>query len=108
MGYVIEIEESKLDKLADYTEKMLRYGGKMMSCLTEMDEKYGERDSESRNSRYGSRYGEREEYGMRGGYGSRSGSMGYREEWDDDDDDDMMHERRGGRRRRRDSRGRYM
>lgn len=107
MGYVIEIEESKLDKLADYTEKMLRYGGKMMSCLTEMDEKYGERDGES-GGRYSNRYGEREEYGMRGGYSSRGGSMGYREEWDDDDDEDMMHERRGGRRRRRDSRGRYM
>jgi hypothetical protein len=108
MGYVIEIEESKLDKLADYTEKMLRYGGKMMSCLTEMDEKYGERSDES-YGRYGSRYGEREEYGMRGGYSSRGGSMGYREHEDwDEDEDEMMHERRGGRRRRRDSRGRYM
>ena len=106
--YMIEIEESKLDKMADYTEKMLRYGGKLMQCITDIDEKYGERDDEmGDSSRYGSgRMHNRYDgsYGSR--YDMRSGSMNYRD--DEDWDDEEMHERRGGRRRRRDSRGRYL
>ena len=96
MGYVIEISEHKLDKATDYAEKMLKYGGMLMQCLSEWEEEGG----------YGSRYGERG--GQGGGYGSRydnygmRGGMGYRD--DDDDDDEMMGERR--RRSRRS--GRYM
>lgn len=90
---IIEITETKIDKMAEYAEEMLRYGGKLMQCIDALGEDhYGER---------GGRYGKRMD-----DYGSRGGSMNYRddEEWDDDD---MMGERRGGRRRRRDSMGRY-
>ena len=31
--YMIEIREDKLDELVENAEKMLRYGGKVMSCL---------------------------------------------------------------------------
>jgi hypothetical protein len=104
MGYVIEISEHKLDKATDYAEKMLKYGGMLMQCLTEWDEEggYGER-SGSQGGYSRSMMGSRGDYGSRGGYNQR-GDMGYREdgEWDDEE---MMHERRG--RRRRDSMGRY-
>ena len=81
---IIEITETKVDKMAEYAEEMLRYGGKLMQCIDDLGS---------------------EDYGERGRYGSRGGSMNYRddEEWDSDD---MIGERRG--RRRRDSRGRYM
>lgn len=101
--YMIQIEEHKLDKMSEYAEKMLKYGGKLMSCIEEMSE-------ESGMGHRGGRYGERQggEYGSRySDYGSR-GSMGYRDDEDWDDDDEMMGQRRGGRGRRRDSRGRYM
>lgn len=99
MGYMIEITEHKLEKATDYAEKMLKYGGMLMQCLSEWEEEsgFGERSGSSRGSSYGSRYG---------GYGSRYGerSINYRdeEEWGDEE----MNERRGGR-RRRDSMGRY-
>ena len=99
MGYVIEISEHKLDKATDYAEKMLKYGGMLMQCLTEWEDESG----------YGERGGSQGGYsrsmmGSRGGYGMRGGDMSYRdeEEWEDDE---MMGERRG--RRRRDSMGRY-
>lgn len=98
MGYIVEISEHKLDKATDYAEKMLKYGGMLMQCLTEWEDESG----------YGERGGSQGGYsrsmmGSRGGYNQR-GNMGYREdeEWDDEE---MMHERRG--RRRRDSMGRY-
>lgn len=108
MGMMIQIEESKFDKLSDYTEKMLKYGGKIMSCLSEIEEERGG-------------MGHRGGYGMRGGqgggsyggrYGQGGGSMNYRDDeewgdWDEEDDDEMMMGQRRGRRRRRDSMGRY-
>lgn len=97
--YMIQIEEHKLDKMSEYAEKMLKYGGKLMSCIEEMSEESG---MGHRGGRYGSDYGSRYS-----DYGSR-GSMGYRDDEEWDDDDDMMGQRRGGRGRRRDSRGRYM
>lgn len=100
----IEIKEDKFEKIAEYTEKMLKYGGKIMSCLSEIGEEYG---MNFREDGYGNRYGERGGMNYRDGedyrrsmMGSRGGSMGYRE----DDDDDEMNERRGRRRR---SNGRY-
>lgn len=99
MGYIVEISEHKLDKATDYAEKMLKYGGMLMQCLTEWEDESG----------YGERGGSQGGYsrsmmGSRGGYGMRRGDMSYRdeEEWEDDE---MMGERRG--RRRRDSMGRY-
>lgn len=98
---VIEINESKFDKMSEYTEKMLKYGGKLMSCLEELGEEhgYGHRGGAYVN-RYDSMGGRYSDYGSR--YG-----MGYRDDEDWDDDDEMMGQRRG-RGRRRDSRGRYM
>ena len=94
--FMIEISEHKLDKATDYAEKMLKYGGMLMQCLSEWGEEsgYGERgDEEYRRSMMGNRMG----------FGSRYGGMNLREdEWEDDE----MSERRGGR-RRRDSMGRY-
>lgn len=92
----IQIEESKLDKMSELTEKMLKYGGKLMSCLEELSEEggMGQRGGQGGGS-YGSRYGERS-----GGYGSRYGQRGGYGMRDDDDWEDyeeMMGERRGVR-----------
>ena len=106
--YMIEISDTKVDKMSEYVEDMLWAGGELMHCLEKMkgESGYGERGGQgygrngsrggNRGGSYGNRYDEME---MRGGYGSR-GSMGYRDE--DDDWEEM------GERRRRDSRGRYM
>lgn len=102
---MIEITEQKLNKATDYAEKMLKYGGMLMQCLTEWEEEngmgerrgsYGNRGGYGRYSQggvsMGNRYGDREYIGMKDD-----------EDWDDYED---MGERRD--RRRRDSRGRYM
>ena len=36
--YMVEISENKVEKMSDYAEKMLRYGGKLMQCLEELSE----------------------------------------------------------------------
>ena len=103
--YMIEISDTKVDKMSEYVEDMLWAGGELMHCLEKMkgESGYGHRESSS-----GSRYGERSGQGYRGGYGSRydemgersryrsRGSMGYRdeEEWDEEE---SMGERRGVR-----------
>lgn len=99
MGYMIEITESKLDKMSGLTEQMLRAGGKLMQCLDEMSGEGGARGymGERDGGRYGNRYGD--VMMRRGGYSNRGG-MGMR---DDDEEWEEMQERR-----RRDSRGRYM
>ena len=96
---VITIDEGKKEKMSEYAEKMLKYGGKLMQCIESlnedederMGERYGERMGRGGNygARYGERYGERdddemeddEDLGMRGGgrdgYGRRDG-MGMR------------------------------
>lgn len=109
MGFsVIEISEDKFGKMAEYTEKMLKYGGKLMSCISEMGEDYGMsfRDEERYRERGGMNYREHEEYGR---YGKHSGGMNERYPYmgmrDDEDYEDEINERRGGRRRR--SNGRY-
>ena len=105
--YMIEISDTKVDKMSEYVEDMLWAGGELMHCIEKMKgehEGYGEREGyrggRQGGSSYGSRYGMRSRYDN---YGQR-GDMGYRdeEEWEDEE----MGERRG--RRRRDSRGRYM
>ena len=55
---MIEISESKVEKMSDYAEKMLRYGGKLMQCLEEISggEEMGERwDGGSMGERRGVR-----------------------------------------------------
>lgn len=71
----IMITEEKKEKMSECTEKILRYAGKLMSCIERLDD---EDDDE---------YGER-------------GSMGMR---DDDEDDEPVHygERRRSRMRYR-------
>jgi hypothetical protein len=105
---MIEIKEDKFDKMAEYTEKMLKYGGKLMSCLSEVGEEYGISFRGEGSYRGGMNYRDEEEYsrsmmGNRRGYNGR----GYNERDDEDWEEGEMSERRGGR-RRRDSRGRYM
>jgi hypothetical protein len=92
----IQIEESKLDKMSEYAEKMLKYGGKLMSCIEEMSEESGMSERGRMNYRDEGRhsYGR---YGNRGGYGNR----------EDDDDEEYEHYQRMNERRRRDSMGRY-
>lgn len=102
--YMIEISDTKVDKMSEYVEDMLWAGGELMHRLEKMkgESGYGEREGYSHEGRsyrkdmMGSRYGMRSRYDN---YGSR-GSMGYRDE--EDEWEDM------GERRRRDSRGRYM
>lgn len=100
--YMIEITEDKVSKMSEYAEKMLRYGGKLMQCLDELEGgEYGGREHEGRSyphheGSYGGRYGMRSRYDN---YGDR-----YYGEKDDDEWEDEMHERR--RRSRRT--GRYM
>lgn len=78
MGYMIEITEDKLGTLAENAEKMLRYGGKVMQCIDDLQRGSGRMD-------------ERHYDDYR--------SMGdYREKWNDDDDRDRYGER-GYRRR---------
>lgn len=103
---MIEIKEDKFDKMAEYTEKMLKYGGKLMSCLSEVGEEYGISFRGEGSYRGGMNYRDEEEYnrsmmGNRRGYNSR----GYNERDDDEWEESDMGERRGGRRRR--SNGRY-
>lgn len=100
---MIEISDSKVSKMSEYAEDALHAMGRLMSCISSLENGgYGERSE----GRYGNRYGggdmgyrhEDEEMRM----GMRGRSMGYREM---DDDDEDFGERRG--RRRRDSMGRY-
>lgn len=83
---MIEISESKIEKMSEYAEKMLKYGGKLMSCLEELgDDHMGERDNYGRGGSMGYRSG-RDSQGYRGSMGMRDS-----EDWDDMD----MGERRG-------------
>ena len=64
--YMVEISENKVEKMSDYAEKMLRYGGKLMQCLEELSEgeSMGQREYDEDD------YDDDEmgEYGNRGGY----------------------------------------
>ena len=41
MYTMIQIDEHKYDKMSENAEKMLKYGGKLMSCIEEMGEEHG-------------------------------------------------------------------
>ena len=86
----IIVTESKKEKMSEYAEKMLRYGGKLMQCIEELG-------SDDMGERW-----EDDDMGERGGSGNRGGGYGnrYGNRWADDDDD-------MGERRRRRSNGRY-
>jgi len=73
---MIEISESKVEKMSDYAEKMLRYGGKLMQCLEDVSEGEGMGQREYDEDDYGDDdMGERGGYG-RGGYVNRGGYGG--------------------------------
>lgn len=96
MGYMIEIHEEKVEKMSELVEKMLKYGGKLMTCIEELEET--------------EKMHERKNYdGMRM---PRNRYMNYRDEKDWEEDEDDMNERYDGdiyerRSRRRNSMGRY-
>ena len=104
MGYVIEITDSKVEKMSDCVEEILNKAGEMMWMLEKLEggSGWGEREGHQGGSSYGSRYGmrsrygnygQREDYGMRGGYRD--------DEWE-------MEDEMGERRRRSRRTGRYM
>ncbi len=67
---MIEISESKVEKMSELAEKMVRYGGKLMQCLEEL----------SNGESMGERWDDDEDYddmGERGGYSGGSGRGGY-------------------------------
>ena len=69
MATIIEIQDSKMQHLTDYAEKVLKYGGKLMQCIEEL-----ESGSKSKyNEYYGTDY--------RGGMRYREGE--YRRQDDD-------------------------
>lgn len=77
MAYMIEISESKMDKMSEYMGKVLKYGSKVMECLDDISNGgYGERRMGYRDEED---YPESEKMQMRGNYGMRH-RMGYREE----------------------------
>lgn len=39
MATIIEMKEGKLEHLSEYAEKVLRYGGKLMQCIEELEGK---------------------------------------------------------------------
>ena len=39
MATIIEIQDTKLQNLSEYAEKVLRYGGKLMQCLEDLEGK---------------------------------------------------------------------
>jgi hypothetical protein len=60
MATIIEIQESKLQNLEEYAEKVLRYGGKLMQCLEDLEgkSKYNEYHGTERKRFEKERWGE--------------------------------------------------
>ena len=75
MATIIEIQEGKLQNLSDYAEKVLKYGGKLMQCLEDLDE------NKSKYNEYRGTDYERGGMDYRGGMRYRSGQKGH---WDDE------------------------
>ncbi len=82
---MIEITENKMDELAENAEKMLRYGGKVMSCIDSLrngEGRIGERSPMPDYRDWGrderGRYERGMDYDNDGRYGERYGGGGYR------------------------------
>ena len=75
MATIIEIQEGKLQNLSDYAEKVLKYGGKLMQCLDDLDE------SKSKYNEYRGTDYERGGMDYRGGMSYRSGQ---KHRWEDE------------------------
>lgn len=71
----ITITEEKKEKMSECTEKILRYAGKLMSCIEHLDDDDDDDEYGERNYRMGMRDDDddmgRMNYGERGGRGSR-------------------------------------
>ena len=70
------ITEEKKEKLGEYTEKILRYAGKLMSCVEHLENESEDEEDDAYGERYGHRMGMRQEgdadYSMSGSeYGER-------------------------------------
>ena len=53
MATIIEIQESKMDHLAEYAEKVVKYGKQLLECIEDLSgEKYAERYGKGRRSGY--------------------------------------------------------
>lgn len=53
MATIIEIQESKMDHLAEYAEKVVKYGKQLLECIDNISgEKYDERYGKGRRSGY--------------------------------------------------------
>lgn len=63
MATIIEIHEDKLQNLSECAEKILRYGGKLMQCLEDLEgkSKYNEYYGHDKKRREEERYYGREE-----------------------------------------------
>lgn len=97
---IIEVSESKIGKMSDCVEEMLKIGGRLMSCLEELEGGgYGERDTYGMTGEYGMN----DDYGMRGGSGRYANRMGYR-----DEDGWPVMSRYGERGRRRNRLGQFV
>ena len=70
---MVEITESKVEKMFDYAEKLMKYGGKLMECLEDLPngEGMGQRSRDYDDEDYD----DYDDMGERGGYGrGRGGS----------------------------------
>ena len=53
MATIIEIQESKMDHLVEYAEKVVKYGKQLLECIDGISgEKYDERYGKGRRSGY--------------------------------------------------------
>lgn len=44
MATIIEVQESKIDHISDYAEKVVKYGKQLLECIDDLSgEKYAER-----------------------------------------------------------------
>ena len=77
MATIIEIQEGKLHNLSEYAEKVLKYGGKLMQCLEDLEE------GKSKYNEYRGTDYERGGIDYRGGIRYREGHR-EKERWDDD------------------------
>ena len=55
MATIIEIQDTKLQNLSEYAEKVLRYGGKLMQCLEDLEGKSKYHEYRGIDYRYGDR-----------------------------------------------------
>lgn len=53
MATIIEVQESKIDHLSEYAEKVVKYGKQLLECVEDLSgEKYAERYGKGRRSGY--------------------------------------------------------